>query len=125
MGNPLMRGRNNGNYSRGLPLSGNGRPFYDQLPSSSYSNQSQPYYHNNSQIQPVPLHMGLSYHNNRQLPSSESHQRLNSNRSNNNRNEKRLTSITSHSSYEISTVPPGRLIIETKYLYLNSFVCVI
>jgi hypothetical protein len=107
-----MRGRNNGNYSRGLPLSGNGRPFYDQM-SSSYSHQSQPYYHNNSQIQPVPLHMGSSYPNNRQFQSSESQQRINSNRSNNQRNEKRLPSTTgSHSSYEISTVPPGRLIQE-------------
>jgi hypothetical protein len=105
-GNPLMRGHNNGNYTRGLPLSGNGRQFYDQRSSSSYSNQSQPYYHNNSQIQPVPLHMGLSYPNNRQFQPSESRQRLNSNRSNNNRNEKRLTSTTgSHSSYEISTAP--------------------
>ena len=109
MGNPSMRGRNNGNYSRGLPLSGSGRPFYDQM-SSSYSNQSQPYYHNNSQNQPVPLHMGLSYPNNRQFQSSQSRQRVNSNRSNNQRNEKRLPSATgSQSSYEISTASSGRL----------------
>jgi hypothetical protein len=70
--------------------------------------------------------MGLSYPNNRQFQPSESRQRLNSNRSNNNRNEKRLTSTTgSHSSYEISTAPSGRLIREIEHQYLNSFVCVI
>jgi len=97
MGNQSMRGRNNGNY-----MTGSGRNYYDQTLPSSYSNQSQQYYHHNSQIPPLPLNMGLSYHNNRQQLSSGSRQRLNSNRSNNSRNGKNLTSTTSNSSYDIN-----------------------
>ena len=120
-----MRGRNNGNYSRGFSsshISGSGRNYYDQIP-SSYLNQAQQYYHyQNSQVLPQPLHMGLSYQNNRHQTSSEPRQKLNpNNRTNNNnrnyrddqssRNGKRLTSNTSSSSYDISsnTVSTGML----------------
>jgi len=59
--------------------------------------------------------MGLSYHNNRHQTSSGPRQKLNSNRTNNNRNYrddqssrngKRLTSTTSSSSYDINTTSP-------------------
>ncbi len=122
-----MRGRNNGNYARGFPssqISGSGRNYYDQIP-SSYLNQSQQYYHyQNSQVlpPPPPLHMGSSYQNNRLQTSSGPRQKLNSNIRTNNtnrnyrddqssRNGKRLTSNTSSSSYDISsnTVSTGML----------------
>ncbi len=121
-----MRGRNNGNYARGFPssqISGGGRNYYDQIP-SSYLNQSQQYYHyQNSQVlPPPPLHMGSSYQNNRHQTSSGPRQKLNSNIRTNNtnrnyrddqssRNGKRLTSNTSSSSYDISsnTVSTGML----------------
>ncbi len=122
MGNPLMRGRNGGNY-----MPSGGRNYYDQM-SSSYSNQPQPYYHHhNSQNPPVPLHIGLSYHDNRQQPSSGSRQRLNSNRSNNNRNyhdeqsnrdEKRLTPTTSSSSHDINTTALGMFIKENRFIFI-------
>jgi hypothetical protein len=128
MGNQSMRGRNGGNFSRGIPssqISAGERSYYDQMP-PSYSNQSQYYYHqHNSQAIPPPLHIGLSYQNNRQQPSSETQPRLNSNRTNNNRNyrddqssknDKRLTSTTSNSSHDINsnTISSGILIREHK-----------
>lgn len=127
-GHQPMRGRNNGNYSRGIPpshiSSGGSHNYYDQM-SSNYSNQPHQYYHHhNSQNPPVPLNMNISYTNNN---NNNNRQRLNSNRSNNNRNskddhsirnEKRLTSATSSSSYELTTVSAGKLIIENKFIFI-------
>ncbi|CAF1684233.1 unnamed protein product [Rotaria magnacalcarata] len=111
MSNQLMRGRNDGNYSRGLPSSQTStgdRTFYDQL---SYANEPQQYYHHhphhNSQMQQPPVPMNLLYHHNRNQTSAGSRQRSNFNKTNNNRNyrddpsdrdEKRLTSATSNTS---------------------------
>ncbi|UJR21382.1 hypothetical protein I4U23_024474 [Adineta vaga] len=90
-GTQSVRGRNNGNnYNRGgvTQMSG-GRGFYDQF-SPQYSNQSQQFYHH-QQGYPPPLHIGLSYHMNnnshhRQPQQQPPRQRVNSNRSNTNRN---------------------------------------
>lgn len=96
-----MRGRNSGNYSRGLPSS------------PSYSNQPQQYYHNNN-------------NNNRNQPSAGSRQRQNSNRTNHNRQyrdnqsyreEKRVTSATSNNVPETDAIPAG-----TELLF-HSFCC--
>ncbi|CAF5008998.1 unnamed protein product, partial [Rotaria socialis] len=77
MSNQLMRGRHDGNYSRGLPSSQTStgdRTFHDQL---SYTNQPQQYYHHhhNSQMQQPPVPINLLYDHNRNQTSAGSRQR--------------------------------------------------
>ncbi|CAF0798815.1 unnamed protein product [Rotaria sordida] len=105
MGNQSIRGRN----SRGLQssqISNDERRYYDQMSSSSsYPNQSQQYYHHhhNSQIQLPPVHIGLSYHHDRNQTSLGSRQKSNFNNRNyrdeqSNRDGKCLTSTTNNNS---------------------------
>ncbi|CAF3827121.1 unnamed protein product [Adineta steineri] len=104
MNNQSMHGRNTGNYSqRHIPsqMSGNERTYNDRM-TSSYSNQSQQ--HHNSQTLSNSGNQGSSsYYNNNRPPSiSGSRQRLNSNGTTNNRDEKNSTS-TSNSLHDINS----------------------
>ncbi|CAF2731978.1 unnamed protein product [Rotaria sp. Silwood2] len=128
MGNQSMRGRN----SRGFPssqISNDDRLYYDQMP-SSYSNQSQQYYHpQNSQVPSSSLHMGLSYHQNRNQISLGSRQKTNSNNRNYQDEQsyrgdgKRLTSTTNNNSLpdtNMNTISSG--IIKKTIDYFESFI---
>lgn len=103
-----MRERNNPNYSRGK-TSGNERTYYDQM-SSSYSNQSQPYYQ--------------QHHQNRNQPSSASRQKTNNNNNRNyrdnqsNRDTRYTTPAASDQSNDTNAGSAGK-ITRDKSLSLN------
>ncbi|CAF5118384.1 unnamed protein product, partial [Rotaria magnacalcarata] len=111
MNNQYGRGRSNVNDRRGgPPQTTGGRNYYEQNP-AQYMNQHQQQSYRHQQQGPSQSHMSSSYrannnNNNRNPPSSESRQRLNSNRSNTSRtqndNIERTKTGTSESSNDIN-----------------------